>query len=290
MADKLQGKTIAFLVAPEGVEQVELTEPWKAVEEAGGKPELISIEDGEVQAFNHLDKADTFPVDQTVADADAVRLRRPRAAGRRRQPRLPAHGRGRRRLRPRLLRAGQAGRRRSATGRGRWSRPTSCSGRTITSWPSLQDRHRATRAATGSTRRSCVDEGLVSLAQPGRPAGVLREDRRGVLRGRARGPAPERRQRLVSMAGRDPRHRRHARRHELPPRDRLVPGVPAQRLRAAAVADPPAHRDGRRPAGRRPRRRGVRRASTATTSARPRRSLYMAADRRGRSRSRARAS
>ena len=70
MADELKGKKIAFLAA-EGVEQVELTEPWKAVEAAGGTPELISVEDGEVQAFNHLDKADTFAVDRTVADADA---------------------------------------------------------------------------------------------------------------------------------------------------------------------------------------------------------------------------
>ena len=72
MADKLEGKTIAFL-ATEGVEQVELTEPWKAVQDAGGSPELISLEAGEVQAFNHLDKADTFPVDSTVAGADAGR-------------------------------------------------------------------------------------------------------------------------------------------------------------------------------------------------------------------------
>ena len=71
MAGKLQDKRIAFLVAPEGTEQVELTEPWKAVEEAGGSPELISTESGEIQAFNHLDKADTFPVDRTVADASA---------------------------------------------------------------------------------------------------------------------------------------------------------------------------------------------------------------------------
>jgi len=70
MADQLKGKKIAFLAA-EGVEQVELTEPWKAVEQAGGQPELISTEPGEVQAFNHLDKADTFPVDRTVADASA---------------------------------------------------------------------------------------------------------------------------------------------------------------------------------------------------------------------------
>jgi protease I len=70
MAGKLEGKRIAFLVASEGVEQVELTEPWKAVEEAGGTPELICPEDGQIQAFNHLDKADTFKVDRTVSDAD----------------------------------------------------------------------------------------------------------------------------------------------------------------------------------------------------------------------------
>jgi protease I len=70
-AEKLKGKRIAFLVAPEGAEQVELTEPWKAVEEAGGKPELISTDSGEIQAFNHLDKGDMFPVDRTVDEADA---------------------------------------------------------------------------------------------------------------------------------------------------------------------------------------------------------------------------
>jgi protease I len=69
MAD-LTGKTIAFLVATEGIEQVELTEPWSAVEDAGGTPKLLSIERGEVQAFHHLDKADTFRVDAVVADAD----------------------------------------------------------------------------------------------------------------------------------------------------------------------------------------------------------------------------
>jgi protease I len=60
---------IAFLVAPEGVEQVELTEPWKAVTEAGHSPRLISTSAGRVQAFDHLDKADTFQVDQTVDEA-----------------------------------------------------------------------------------------------------------------------------------------------------------------------------------------------------------------------------
>ena len=66
----LDGRTIAFLVASEGIEQAELTEPWEAVKSAGGTPLLVSTDGGEVQAFNHLDKADTFTVDRTVADAD----------------------------------------------------------------------------------------------------------------------------------------------------------------------------------------------------------------------------
>ena len=70
MSENLQGKTVAFLVAAEGIEQVELTEPWKAVEEAGGTPRLISPETGQVQAFNHLDKGETFDVHQSVAEAD----------------------------------------------------------------------------------------------------------------------------------------------------------------------------------------------------------------------------
>jgi protease I len=66
----LSGKRIAFL-ATDMVEQVELTEPWKAVDEAGGRPELISLEEGEIQGFNHYDKADTFEVDRTVDEASA---------------------------------------------------------------------------------------------------------------------------------------------------------------------------------------------------------------------------
>lgn len=62
----------AFLMAPEGVEQVELTEPWKAVADAGGTPRLVSVRPGRVQAFHHLDKAGTFPVDDLVGDASAA--------------------------------------------------------------------------------------------------------------------------------------------------------------------------------------------------------------------------
>ncbi|WP_431996825.1 type 1 glutamine amidotransferase domain-containing protein [Streptomyces fungicidicus] len=62
---------IAFLTAPEGVEQVELTEPWQAAVDAGHEPVLVSTSPGKVQAFNHLDKADTFPVQEVVGETSA---------------------------------------------------------------------------------------------------------------------------------------------------------------------------------------------------------------------------
>lgn len=63
---------IAFLLANEGVEQVELTEPWQAVREAGGEPSLVAPQAGEIQAFDHLTAADTFPVDITVDEASVT--------------------------------------------------------------------------------------------------------------------------------------------------------------------------------------------------------------------------
>ncbi|MEU7576143.1 type 1 glutamine amidotransferase domain-containing protein [Streptomyces sp. NPDC041068] len=63
---------IAFLVAPEGVEQIELTDPCQAVRDAGGEAVLVSTEPGRVQAFDHLDKADTFPVQEVVDKARAI--------------------------------------------------------------------------------------------------------------------------------------------------------------------------------------------------------------------------
>ena len=70
MAEDLSGKKVAF-IATEGVEEVELTEPRKAVEDAGGTVELLSIEEGEIQAMNHIDKSGTYAVDGLVADASA---------------------------------------------------------------------------------------------------------------------------------------------------------------------------------------------------------------------------
>jgi protease I len=66
----LNGKKIAFL-ATDMFEQVELEEPWKAIEETGAEIELVSLEEGEIQGFDHYDKADMFPVDRTVEDASA---------------------------------------------------------------------------------------------------------------------------------------------------------------------------------------------------------------------------
>jgi deglycase len=71
VSNELRDSRIAFLVANEGVEQVELTEPWAAVRRVGGTPVLLAPEPGRVQCFQHLDRADTAPVDEPVATADA---------------------------------------------------------------------------------------------------------------------------------------------------------------------------------------------------------------------------
>jgi len=70
MTASIKGKRVAFL-ATDGVEEVEYTEPRKAVEAAGGTAELVSIKPGDIQAVNHMDKAGTYPVDKQVKDADA---------------------------------------------------------------------------------------------------------------------------------------------------------------------------------------------------------------------------
>ena len=165
MAAKLDGKTIAFLVANEGIEQVELTEPWKAVEQAGGTPELISIEPGQVQAFNHLDKADTFRVDHTAAEADASRydaLVLPGGVAN-----------------PDILRADEDAvafvraffddaKPVAAICHGPWPLIDAgvVKGRTLTSWPSLKTDLR-NAGATWVDEEVHVDEGLVTSRNPG---------------------------------------------------------------------------------------------------------------------------
>jgi deglycase len=164
MADKLQGKRIAFLVATEGIEQVELTEPWKAVEEAGGTPELISTESGEVQAFNHLDKADTFKVDRTAGEADPSDydgLVLPGGVANpdnlRTHPEAVAFARGF------FEQAKPVG----VICHGPWTliEADVVRGRTITSWPSLQTDLR-NAGANWVDEEVVVDEGLVSSRKP----------------------------------------------------------------------------------------------------------------------------
>jgi len=61
-------KRIAFLTAAEGVEEVELTKPWEAAVQAGHTAELLSLDEGEVQLFHHLDKSRTQRIDRRVSD------------------------------------------------------------------------------------------------------------------------------------------------------------------------------------------------------------------------------
>lgn len=67
---ELDRTRVAFL-ATDGVEEIELTEPWSAVEQAGGQPVLVALEPGEIQAFNHLEPGESFGVQETAADAEA---------------------------------------------------------------------------------------------------------------------------------------------------------------------------------------------------------------------------
>jgi protease I len=163
MAD-LKSKRIAFLVANEGVEQVELTEPWKAVEQAGAQPELISLEEGQAQAFNHLDKADRFDVDRTVADAKESDYHALVLPGGVANPDfLRMDGRAVRFARSFF----EAGKPVGVICHGPWTLVEAdvVRDRTITSWPSLRT---DIRNAGGNwvDREVVVDEGLVSSRRP----------------------------------------------------------------------------------------------------------------------------
>lgn len=74
MSTELDGKRIGFLTANEGVEQIELTSPWSAVTDAGADAVHIAPTAGPVQAFHHLDKADSFEATVATADADEADL------------------------------------------------------------------------------------------------------------------------------------------------------------------------------------------------------------------------
>ncbi len=165
MADALNGKTIAFLVAQEGIEQVELTDPWKKVEEAGGRPLLVAPEPGTVQAFDHLDAADTFDVDRTTADlrlddVDGVVL----PGGVANPDQLRTDEAAVSFLRDFV----QAGKPVAVICHGPWSLIEAgvLEGRTITSWPSLQTDIR-NAGGTWVDQEVCRDGSLVSSRNPG---------------------------------------------------------------------------------------------------------------------------
>jgi protease I len=164
MADELKGKKIAFLVAQEGIEELELTEPWKAVERAGGEPVLIAPERGEVQAMRHLDKSDSYPVDETLAEADAGEFDAIVLPGGvanpdqlRTEPEAIALLQG-------TFRAGKPV---GVICHGPWTLVEAdlVRGRTITSWPSLRT-DIANAGGNWVDEEVVVDQGLVSSRKP----------------------------------------------------------------------------------------------------------------------------
>jgi protease I len=164
MFDQLHGKRIAFLTANEGVEQVELTEPLEAVRAAGAEADLLAPEAGDVQAFNHLDKGEKFPVDRAVGEADASEydgLVLPGGVANPDQLRTEAAA-------VEFVRAFfEAGKPVGVICHGPWTliEADVVRGRTLTSWPSLQTDLR-NAGAEWVDEEVHVDQGLVSSRRP----------------------------------------------------------------------------------------------------------------------------
>jgi protease I len=163
MANELQGKKIAF-IATEGVEQAELTEPWKAVEHAGGQPELISIEEGEVQAWEHFDKGGTFKVDKTIEEAQPAEydgLVLPGGVAN------PDQLRGDENVVSFVREFAESGKPIAVICHGPWTLIEAgvVKGRRMTSWPTLQTDLR-NAGAEWVDEEVVVDQGLVSSRKP----------------------------------------------------------------------------------------------------------------------------
>ena len=163
MAGKLQGKTIAFL-ATDGVEQVEYTEPRKAVEQAGGTAQLVSLESGKIQGFNHLDKGDTFPVDKAVAQASADEYDGLVLPGGVANPDVLRTDKDAVQFVRSFFEAGKPV---ASICHGAWTLVEAgvLKGRTITSWPSIQTDIR-NAGGTWVDEEVHVDQGLVSSRKP----------------------------------------------------------------------------------------------------------------------------
>jgi protease I len=164
MSDQLQDKRIAILVANEGVEEVELTSPRDALREAGADIDLLAPEDGEIQAFNHLDKGDTFTPDRAVGEADSDDydgLVLPGGVANPDQLRIDADA-------VQFVRAFfEAGKPVGVICHGPWTLINAdvVDGRTLTSWPSLQTDLR-NAGAEWVDEEVHVDQGLVSSRKP----------------------------------------------------------------------------------------------------------------------------
>jgi protease I len=159
----LQGKRIAFL-ATDGVEEVEYTEPRKAVEEAGAQAELIALAPGQIQAFNHLDKGRRYDVAATVAEADPQRYDALVLPGGVANPDFL-------RTNPAAVQFVrsffESGKPVGAICHGPWTMIDAgvVAGRTLTSWPSL--RSDLTNAGANWVDVECqVDNGLVTSRKP----------------------------------------------------------------------------------------------------------------------------
>ena len=163
MAKELQGKRIAFL-ATDGVEQVELTEPWKAVQEAGAEPVLVSPKNDEILGLKHIDKGDTFGVGMPASKAKADEfdgLVLPGGVVNADDLRTDPGA-------VRFVRAFfDAGKPVGVICHGPWIliEAGAAQGRTLTSWPSLQT-DLGNAGATWVDEEVHVDNGLVSSRKP----------------------------------------------------------------------------------------------------------------------------
>ncbi len=164
MTEQLQGKRVAFLMANEGVEQIELTKPFEAVRQAGAEVELLAPEAGEIQAFNHLEKGDTFEADETVGDADAGQFDALVLPG---GVANPDHLRTKPKAVEFVRSFFEAGKPVAVICHGPWTliEADVVRGRTLTSWPSLQTDLR-NAGAKWVDEEVHVDQGLVSSRKP----------------------------------------------------------------------------------------------------------------------------
>jgi protease I len=163
VADQLQGKKVAFL-ATDGVEQIEYTEPRKAIEQAGAQAQLVSLKPGEIQGFNHLDKGDRFPVDVAVSGASADDYDALVLPGGVANPDFLRTNRDAVRFVRSFFEAGKPV---SAICHGPWTLVEAgvVKGRTLTSWPSLRtDIENA--GGTWVDEQVHVDRGLVTSRKP----------------------------------------------------------------------------------------------------------------------------